>query len=181
MTNDIFKKDLYRFYKGKRETILERIYRPMELKYIYCMRKIKSSKNIISKLYYKIRLHNLSKKTMIQIPSKTNIGEGFYIGHTGRVIINVNAKIGKNVNISTGVTIGQENRGKRKGCPTIGNRVFIGTNAVIVGNITIGDNVLIAPNAYVNIDVPNDSIVIGNPALIHPNKNATDGYVENLV
>lgn len=59
----------------------------------------------------------------------------------------------------------------------IGNNVFIGINAVIVGNIHIGSDVLIAPNSYVNIDVPDHSIVIGNPAAIHANENATEGYI----
>lgn len=85
------------------------------------------------------------------------------------------------MNIGTGVTIGQENRGKRKGCPKIGNQVWIGTNAVIVGNITIGDNVLIAPNSYVNKDIPSNSIAIGNPIVIHENKEATKGYINNIV
>ena len=42
----------------------------------------------------------------------------------------------------------------RKGTPVIGNRVRIGANATIVGNVHIGDDVVIAPNAFVNIDVP---------------------------
>ena len=68
--------------------------------------------------------------------------------------------IGKNINIATGVTVGQKNRGERKGCPIIGDNVWIGTNSVIVGNITIGTDVLIAPLAYVNFDVPDHSIFL---------------------
>ena len=52
---------------------------------------------------------------------------------------------------------------------------------MIVGGITIGDNVLIAPNAYVNMDVPSNSVVVGNPAQIIPNENATDGYINNKI
>lgn len=133
------------------------------------------------KLYYKVQLKILSRKTHIQIELGTKIGEGFYIGHLGRVIINEDAVIGKNCNIATGVTIGQTNRGPRKGAPTIGDSCWIGTNAVIVGNITIGSDVLIAPLAYVNFDVPDHSIVIGNPGRIIPRENATEGYVENKV
>lgn len=106
---------------------------------------------------------------------------GFYIGHCGRIIINPRTVLGKNINIATGVTIGQENRGKRKGCPIIGDNVWIGTNAVIVGNITIGTDVLIAPLAYVNFDVPDHSIVIGNPAKIIHRENATEGYINRTV
>ena len=89
--------------------------------------------------------------------------------------------IGKNCNIAKGVTIGQENRGKRKGTPIIGDSVWIGTNAVIVGKIVIGDDVLIAPNAFVNCDVPSHSVVTGNPCTIHHRDNATEAYVERLV
>jgi serine O-acetyltransferase len=78
------------------------------------------------------------------------------------------------------VTIGQTNRGKNKGTPTIGNKVWIGTNAVIVGNIRIGDNVMIAPNAFVNISVPSNSLVIGNPASILHREDATDGYIDHI-
>ena len=89
--------------------------------------------------------------------------------------------MGKNINLSTGVTIGQENRGKRKGAPTIGNNVWIGPNAVIVGKITIGDDVLIAPLTYVNFDVPSHSIVIGNPGKIIHQDNATEEYINRTV
>lgn len=51
----------------------------------------------------------------------------------------------ENCNIHKGVTIGQENRGKRKGTPVIGDEVWIGINATIVGKISIGSDVLIAP------------------------------------
>ena len=43
----------------------------------------------------------------------------------------------------------------------------------------IGDDVLIAPGAFVNCDVPSHSVVIGNPCTIHHKDNATDGYVSN--
>ena len=79
-----------------------------------------------------------------------------------------------------GVTIGYERRGERQGNPTIGNKVWIGSNAIIVGKIFIGNNVLIAPGSFVNFDVPDDSIVLGNPGKIIPKKNATEGYVINI-
>ena len=178
--NKKFKKDLYRYY-GEKEGIKRRLLRPLEIKYIYNLRKASDTKNKFLKIYYKIKLHRLSIKTAIQIPERTKIGEGFYIGHMGRIIINGDSILGKNINIGTGVTIGQENRGKRKGCPEIGDNVWIGTNAVLVGNIKIGNNVLIAPNSYVNMDIPSNSIVIGNPAVIHQNKDATKGYINNVI
>jgi serine O-acetyltransferase len=79
------------------------------------------------------------------------------------------------------VNIGQMNRRNKTGCPKIGNRVFIGAGDVIVGKIVIGDNVLIAPNAFVNFDVPDNSIVIGNPAVVKYHAIATEGYVNYVL
>lgn len=58
-----------------------------------------------------------------------------------------------------------------------GNRVWIGVNATIVGNIKIGNNVLIAPNSYINCDIPDNSVVFGNPCVIKHDENATDSYI----
>lgn len=149
--------------------------------YIVIYRKARGSKNILSKIIYRIWLRILQMIYHFQIPYQTEIGEGFYIGHFGNIIINSKAKLGKNVNITTGVVIGQTNRGKKQGVPTIGSEVWIGANSVIVGNIKIGNNVLIAPNSYINFDVPDNSIVIGNPAKIKFDLRATEGYVHNKI
>lgn len=141
----------------------------------------KAKHNLLLFAYWRNKLYRLGQKYGYQISYATDIGKGFYIGHRGTVIINWTAHLGENVNVAAGVTIGLANRGKRKGVPTIGNRVWIGTNAVVVGKITIGDDVLIAPGAYVNFDVPSHSIVIGNPGVIHARENATEGYIENTV
>lgn len=116
-----------------------------------------------------------------EIPWNTQIGPGLYIGHPYCITINPKVIIGKNCNIHKGVTIGQENRGKRKGAPKIGDEVWIGVNSTIVGNITIGNDVLIAPNSYVNHDIPDHSIVFGNPCQIKYKDNATEGYINNKV
>lgn len=82
--------------------------------------------------------------------------------------------------ITHGVTIGRDVRGKRRGVPKIGNRVAIRANSTVVGNITIGDDVVIAPNTFVNFDVPSDSIVIGNPAKVIQKNDAALGHVGKL-
>lgn len=180
-SKNTFKKDLYRYYGKEKESLQQRLLRPMEIKFLYFFRRAQGAKNILSKVYYKLRLRKISAITHIQIPVKTDIGEGFYIGHNGRIVINPRAKIGRNVNIACGAVIGQEFRGRREGTPVIGDRCWIGTNAVIVGNVTIGDNVLIAPLSFVNFDVPPNSIVVGNPGRIIEKENATEGYMNNLI
>ncbi len=179
---NIFKKDLYRYY-GDKAPLFAALLPPPNILYIKTLRKCQYYKrrNKILYRYYKYKLRNLQHRTFIQIPEETKIGEGFYIGHYGPVVINPKAILGKNINIAQGVTIGQENRGKRTGAPTIADKVWIGANAVIVGKITIGSDVLIAPNSYVNFDVPDHSIVIGNPARIIRRENATEGYINRTV
>ena len=179
--NSVFKKDLYRFYGESGEPLLKRIFRPLEIKYISVFRKANKCRFLPLKLFYMLKLMHLSNRTQIQIPARTSIGEGLYIGHLGRVIIHPDAKLGRNINIATGVTIGMENRGDRKGAPTICDNCWIGTNAVIVGNVKIGSDVLIAPLTYVNFDVPDHSIVIGNPGRIIYKENATENYTCNCV
>ena len=144
------------------------------------MRKYQETNNRILKNIYKVLFVYQRKKHCIEISGDSVIGGGLYVGHPYCITINPQTVIGENCNIHKGVTIGQENRGKRKGVPIIGDKVWIGVNATVVGKIAIGDDVLIAPNSYVNFDVPSHSIVIGNPGTIVFRKNATEGYINNL-
>ena len=59
--------------------------------------------------------------------------------------------------------------------------MWIGTNSVIVGGIKIGNNVLIAPNSFVNYDVPSNSIVVGDYKNIISKSNATKNYIHNTI
>ncbi|WPO90746.1 serine O-acetyltransferase [Chryseobacterium sp. HR92] len=152
------------------------------LHFVYILRKAqKYQENPLLNIFWRIVLRHYQIKYGFQIYPETQIGEGFYLGHWGSLVINPKTVIGKNCNIAQGVTIGQQNRGKNEGSPIIGDEVWIGTNAVIVGAITIGNNVLIVPNSYVNFDVPPNSVVIGNPAKIIPTPNATMDYINRKV
>jgi len=102
------------------------------------------------------------------------------LGHFGTVVVSSKAVIGENVNLSPGVTIGVTRRGKNEGAPVIGNKVWVGANAIIVGKIKIGDNVMIAPGAYVNFDVPDNAVVMGNPGKIVSYKG-TEGYINRVM
>ena len=134
--------------------------------------KYREKENVFSRLV----LYRLSRKYGLEISPKAEIGEGMYLGHPYNITIGEGVIIGNNVNLHKGCTIGKTNRGNM-GSPTIGNCVFIGVNATVVGNIHIGNDVLIAPNSYINFNVPDHSIVIGNPGIIHYRKNATEGYI----
>lgn len=147
------------------------------LRFVWLLRKCQSSHNPMWRFLRK----KMQAHYGLEIPGQATIGEGFYIGHAYGITVNPDAVIGRNCNIHKGVTIGQENRGKRKGAPVLGDCVWLGVNSTVVGAVTIGDDVLIAPNSYVNCDVPSYSIVIGNPCRIIPRDNATEGYVNKRV
>lgn len=162
---NLYEKDLIRYQKEKMPS-WQKHYRKL------------LNKNVFY-IYHKLMFFITKKIFQVEISSKTKIGGGVYFGHPYGITINQNVVIGDNCNIHKGVTIGQENRGKRKGCPTIGNYVWIGVNATIVGKICIGNNVLIAPNSFVNRDIPDNSIVFGNPCIVKQSINATEGYINS--
>lgn len=114
--------------------------------------------------------------TGISIPASVSIGPSFYIAHFGGIIINSNAVIGSNCNISQGVTIGVSGLDERRGVPIIGNDVYIGANAVVAGKITVGNQVLIAASSLVNSDVNDHEVVMGVPAVKVSNKGSK-GYI----
>lgn len=93
---------------------------------------------------------------------KNNFGPGLCIGHYGTLVVNKDARIGKNCRIHVCVNIG----GSPAGVPKIGNNVYIGPGAKIFGNITIGNNVTIGANAVVNKSFPDNVTIAGVPAKI---------------
>lgn len=106
-----------------------------------------------------------------------NIGGGCLLVHAFDITINSRAIIGENFTIFKGATIGSIRSGGRQGAPLIGNRVTVCSNAFVCGKISIGDDVLIAANAFVNFDVPSNSVVIGNPGVIHHKDNPSIDYL----
>lgn len=157
--------DLYR-YVGNRSLVkfLRMFFITPGFRYICLYRKAGSSYGIV-RFIYKFFMRRCGLKFGFQVPESTQIGRGFRIVHYGPIIINPETKIGKNLNIYPGVTLGHSS-GKRFGSPTIGDNVSISSNAVLIGKIFIGNNVLIAPGAFVNFDVPDGCLVIGNPGKI---------------
>lgn len=143
-----------------------------QLNFVYYYRRNQAHESLVKKFV----LYRMSRKYGLEISPRASIGEGLYLGHPYNITVADGVVLGKNVNLHKGCTIGRTNRGNT-GVPKIGDNVFIGINATIVGNIEIGNDVLIAPNAYVNFDVPSHSIVIGNPATIHERYHATESYI----
>lgn len=114
--------------------------------------------------------------TGISLPYSASIGPGLYIGHFGNVILNGDAVSGSNCNLSQGVTIGVSGRGAPRGVPKIGDRVYVGANAVVVGNIIIGDDALIGANSLVHTAIPGHCTASGVPAVVI-NDEGSEGYI----
>lgn len=147
------------------------------IQYVFLLRMYQKRESIIKRAL----LYRLTRKFGLEISVNSHIGNGLYLGHPYNITVAEGVTLGRNVNLHKGCTIGRENRGRRAGVPTIGNRVYVGINATIVGNVTVGDNVLIAPGSFVNRDIPDNSIVVGNPCEVHCCEHATKGYVNYCV
>ena len=109
--------------------------------------------------------------TLVDIHPAAQIDSGFVIDHGAGVVIGETAKIGKNVTLYHGVTLGgvspSVNSASQIGMkrhPTIGDDVIIGSGAAILGSIYVGNLARIGSNAVVNKDVPDQAIAVGNPA-----------------
>ncbi|MDO9710390.1 serine O-acetyltransferase [Paracraurococcus lichenis] len=112
--------------------------------------------------------------TGIEIPYRATIGPGFYIGHFGNIILHPDVIIGKMCNISQGVTLGISGRGERRGVPVLGDRVYLGANAILAGKLEVGDDAVIAANSLITRDVPQKAVMVGNPAQIVSYKGSAD-------
>lgn len=99
------------------------------------------------------------------IDPQASIGGGLYIGHIGGVHINPGAVLGRNCDLAHRITIGASAMG-RSGIPVLGDEVYIGTGAALVGKIRVGSGAKIAANSLVMSNVPAGATVMGVPARI---------------
>jgi serine O-acetyltransferase len=152
------------------------------------MKTVLSDASMCMILYRLTRLLNsyLATKVLAFIIYKINLmfcgavigrgasfGKGFVILHSVGVVINTRVAGGENIYIESGVVIGETKRG----CPVLGDNIFVGSGAKIIGDITIGNNVTIGANAVVVKSVPDNVVVGGVPAKVIRIK----GYDEKLL
>jgi len=113
-------------------------------------------------LYYERKKNKLGMRLGIDI-SPNSFGKGLQIYHSGNIIINHAVRAGENCKLHGGNCIG--NNGKTQAVPILGNNVDIGFGAVIIGDISIADNVIIGANAVVNRSITEtNSVYVGVPA-----------------
>ncbi len=106
------------------------------------------------------------KRNDFTLDIHTKIGGGLILAHPYATILNA-ASIGSNVYVNHLVTVGEIN-GKK---PTIGNHVQLHANCIVIGGITIGDYAIIGAGAVVTKDVPENAVMVGNPAQITEKKH----------
>lgn len=116
----------------------------------------------------------------MDLPSTLCVGPGLILVHGWGLVVNGKARLGANVTLFNGVVIGRKDRitaGERESAyPVIGNEVWIGPHAIIIGGISIGDGAIVAPGSVVTKDVPPHSVVAGNPATIRKENAQPDVF-----
>lgn len=128
----------------------------------YCNNKLLIPFKIIIHLYYR----HISLLHGISIDKTQKIGGGLNIHHYSCIILTPEAVIGKNLTIYQGVTIGRVHSGARAGVPTIGDNVTLFAGSKVIGNVKIGNNVIVGANSVVTHNIPDNAIVAGIPAKI---------------
>ncbi len=164
--------DLYRYYgRVSLRLLVGELLLGVGYKYIFWMRLARHLDGRswvwwpVSRLA-RLLLRRYRFKFGIEIPFRTDIGPGFYIGHSGGIVVTPEARIGRNCNLSHDVTIGVSNRGERKGAPAIGDNVYIGPGAKLFGGIHVGNDAAIGANCVVTRDVPERAVVVGVPGRV---------------
>ena len=118
---------------------------------------------VLYKLWRKYIFHNLSVKLGLTIPINV-FGPGLSISHYGIIVVNANAKVGKNCRIQEGVNIGSSSP---RMAPIIGDNTFIGSEAKIIGEIEIANGAgSVVTKSFLEYEIT----IAGNPARKISNK-----------
>jgi serine O-acetyltransferase len=176
--------DLYRYERRcDLRTLLRQLCHGESYKYVFWMRTANYCRRhpVLKFMAYplvKAIWKHYRYKFGIGIPFDCPIGPGLYIGHFGAIFVSPGAVLGRNINLSPGVTIGKINRGRLQGYPKIGNDVFIGPGAKVIGAVKVGSQVVISPNCVVAGDLADRSVVVGIPAMV-VSRAGSEGDVQN--
>lgn len=160
----------YKFYKSLRIT-----------EYYDYMAKSKS--NGIYKIlrnFFLFRHIKLCDKYNWGIPINV-FGPGLAIIHRGTIIVNGNAKVGKNCRIHVCTNIGQALVGGVSGAPKLGDNIYIGPGVKMFGPIELGDNIAIGANAVVNKSFKEGNCTLGGVPARIISYNNSNAYINNKI
>ncbi|WP_248633162.1 serine O-acetyltransferase [Cereibacter changlensis] len=104
----------------------------------------------------------------IELEKSVRVGRRLQIGHQHGIVIHRHATIGHNCVIRQGVTFGVGTDWTEGAGPVIGNGVRFGVGSVVMGNVSIGDNVTVGPNCVISSDVPADCTLFVPPPRVLP-------------
>lgn len=111
------------------------------------------------------------------IPFNMEIGPGLQIHHIGGIVITAK-KCGRNLTISQNVTVGMKYIDNVQKYPILGDDVYLAPGCAIIGDVAVGNNVVIGTNSVVTKSIDNNSIVIGIPGKVI-SQNGAGEYVKN--
>ena len=165
----LFAPFLYFLYCEKKDVISSDLLRIVDKANFFMLCKVLlSSTSFRNTLYYRLGQWRylfylvFPPQTNLHIFDSTKIGKAFKVVHGDGTYVNATS-LGDNCTVYQGVTIGV---GSNFIPPRILDNVTIYTNAIIVGDITIGENTVIAAGAVVTKSIPQNSLIVGNPARI---------------
>ena len=116
---------------------------------------------VFARMIYK----HLEYKYSFDISYKAQIGPGLTIAHYGYIIVTSNTVLGVNCSLKPGVVFGKKLTSQTDGA-VIGNNVEFGVGSKVVGDVSIGSNVIVGANAVITKDVPDNCVVAGVPARV---------------
>jgi serine O-acetyltransferase len=122
--------------------------------------------------FYHVWWKWVEMNTGISISPDCRIGPGLYIGHFGQIILHSDVVMGRDCNLSQGVTLGLAERDGKWGVPTVGDRVYIAPGAKIIGPIHLADGTVVGANAVVTRSTEPNDIVAGIPAKVISTKGS---------
>lgn len=122
--------------------------------------------------FFRIWHRRTQARCGVDLPRDLQLGPGFKLLHGWGIVINRDARIGANVTVMQGVTIG----GTGRGIPVVEDDVIVCANATVVGGLTLGRGCVVGAGCVVTRDVAPHTTVVGNPQRVIERRQPPKGY-----
>jgi len=128
----------------------------------------------VAAIFYNVWWKWIEMATGISISPDCRIGPGLYIGHFGQIILHTDVVMGRDCNLSQGVTLGLAELDGEWGAPTVGNRVYMAPGAKVIGPVHLADGTVVGANAVVIRSTEENDVVGGIPAKVISRKGSAE-------